>query len=64
MCQVTELRPYVSARNQGRRLGLPQATVVRMVARERAEGHSGNSVAGELRQQVMQKRTPPAPGAA
>lgn len=64
MCQVTELRPYASARKQGLRLGLPQATVVRMVARERAAGLSGNSVAGELRQQAMQQRTPPAPGAA
>lgn len=64
MCQVTEFRPYASARKQGRRLGLSQATVVRMVARERAAGHSGNDVAGQLQLQAIQQRTPPAPGAA
>ena len=55
-------RAFQSARNQAKRLGIPQREAVHAVAEAQAAGNSGFHVAGQLQHRAIRSEHPRHPG--
>lgn len=62
MQTVTDFRVYQSARDQGKRIGIPQRQAVHEVAEARKEGMSGQHVAGQMQHRAIRDQWPKHPG--
>lgn len=61
---VYDLRPFQSAAEQARRIGVPQQRAVHAVAEAQREGMSGYHVAGQLQHRAIRRERPTPPEAA